>query len=273
MSAYLFVPANRPDRFAKACATGTAAVILDWEDTVGAAEKAAARKASLAFDFAAAKAAARQELWLRLNSGAALAEDLAFLQSAPEWPVSALLLPKAEEAALVAEVSARTGKAVILLIETAKGVAAVRELAAADGVKALGFGLLDLGRDLRLSPNSAAAQQVFDRVRYELVLASALFGLQRPIETVFPDFAQTARFAQRARYAYQMGFGGQLCIHPCQVALAAAAFRPDEEQYALAEAVWRRFESSGSQAFSLDGMMVDKPLIEWARELLDNQAA
>jgi len=262
----LFVPASRPERIAKALASGADAVIVDLEDAVEPAAKETARANLAAFIAAHPETA----LMVRINdaSSAWFADDLDTVRRLPQG--SAILLAKAQSAAEVAAV-AHTGHAVIPLIETAQGVTALAEIAATSGVNRLTFGALDLGLDLGLTQDSAAANTVLDYVRSQLIIHNAAAGLAPPLDTVFPAIADEPGLARFATHARDMGFGGMLCIHPAQVAPVHAAFAPNEQELAWAQRVLAAAAENPAGAFRLDGEMVDGPVIARARRVVAHQ--
>jgi len=137
---YLFVPGNRPERFAKALACGADAVVLDLEDAVAADAKAHARAAVAAW-VATADPGDRARAVLRINDTAS-AEHEADLRLVAEAGVEAVMLPKAETVEQVAAVRAAGPVQVLALIETARGVEQAGVVAAADGVTRLVLGTL-----------------------------------------------------------------------------------------------------------------------------------
>lgn len=264
MSSHLFVPACRPDRFAKACLCQADSVVLDLEDTVANHAKSAARAAVADFDFRFHQGHDQQELWLRINQGHHLDEDLAL---ANDCAVSAIVVPKACLHSLE-KIGVKTSLPLVAVIETAQGLAQLEQIAHSKGVQALSFGILDLALALGVVLGSGGGKTVFDQVRFRLLLASKSAGLQPPIETVFKDFHDTQGFVKNARTAFEMGFGGQFCIHPNQVSAACAAYQPSEQQKHLAQRIVNYHTQTGEFAFALDGMMVDLPLIVWAKNVL-----
>lgn len=259
----LFVPGSRPERIPKALASGADAVIVDLEDAVEVSAKDAARANLSAF----AAEHPDTPLMVRINdAGSAwFADDLAAARGLPAG--SAVLLPKAESAAQ-AQAAAQAGHPVIPLIESARGIVALAEIAAVKGVSRLSFGALDLGLDLGIAQDTPGAAAVLDQVRFQILLHSRAAGLAAPIDTIFPaikDEEGLARFAGRAR---DMGFGGMLCIHPSQVAAVHAAFAPDEADIAWARRVVAAAQETSAAAFRLDGEMVDAPVIARARQIL-----
>ncbi|KAB5624550.1 CoA ester lyase [Pseudomonas putida] len=260
----LFVPGSRPERFAKALAAGADAVIVDFEDAVEEPLKLQARDNLAAF--LAAHPQAR--VWVRVNAPehAGHADDLAFCAQQPG--VSAVLLPKVENAAQVA-VAARTGKPVLPIIETAKGLLALERIAGAEGVERLSFGSLDLALDLNLNTDSASAQRFLDQARMAVQLHSRGADLAPPLDGVFPAIGDPQGQQRAMRHAYDMGYGGALCIHPSQVPLIHGVLAPSSEELAWARRVVdASVAAKGAGAFQLDGQMIDAPVLLRAQRLL-----
>jgi len=177
---YLFVPGNRPERFAKALACGADAVVLDLEDAVAADAKAHAR-AAVATWAATADPSDRTRVVVRINDTAS-AEHVADLRLVAEAGVEAVMLPKAETVEQVAAVRAAGPVQVLALIETARGVEQAGVVAAADGVTRLVFGTLDLALDLDLD-----IEQAPDGLGYaagRLAVASRIAGLPTPVTSI-----------------------------------------------------------------------------------------
>ncbi|MCI0913261.1 HpcH/HpaI aldolase/citrate lyase family protein [Pseudomonas putida] len=260
----LFVPGSRPERFAKALAAGADAVIVDFEDAVEEPLKRQARDNLEAF----LQATPLASLWVRVNAPQHLehASDLAFCAQQPG--IAGVLLPKVENAAQVA-VARHTGKPVWPIIESAKGLLALEQIAHAEGVERLSFGSLDLALDLHLNTDSAAARQFLDQARMAVQLHSRGADLLPPLDGVFPAIADAEGLHQAMRHAYDLGYGGALCIHPAQVAVIHAAFTPSAEVLAWARRVLAASAAAnGAGAFQLDGHMVDAPVVLRAQRLL-----
>lgn len=261
---FLFVPASRPERIAKALAAGADVVIVDLEDAVAPADKPAARRALL--DWLAANPDARVTVRINAAGTAWHEEDLAACRQAG---VAGVMLPKADDAAQVAHAHASAGKPVLCIVETAQGIESLPQIAGAPGCARLVFGKLDLAVELDLVPDEADPEElVFLPWRAMLVLASRRVGLPAPVDGVFTaigDAAALGRYAARAR---RHGFGGQLLIHPAQVAVVAAAFTPAPQDIAWAEAVRRAAAAAGGGAAVVDGRMIDAPVIARAERIL-----
>lgn len=267
---FLFVPADRPERHARALATAAGGVIVDLEDAVAPARKAAAR-AGLAAAFAALAPAQHARLLLRIHAAGTPwhAEDCAQAAAlAAAGRLAGVVLPKAERAADLARLAAAVGPrcALVPLVESAAGLAAVDELAAAPQVLRLAFGHLDFQADLGLACDAGEAELV--PVRLALVLASHRAGLAAPVDGVTPDWRDAARLAADTARARRGGFGAKLCIHPDQVDPVHAAFGPGAQELAWARRVVEAVAAAGGGVASLDGRMVDAPVVRQAERLL-----
>lgn len=250
----LFVPADRPERFAKAAASGADAVIIDLEDAVGAANKLAART-NLSNDFTDGP------IILRINSAGTRwhADDLS---AAARLKLAAIMLPKTEmdETLDAIATSPAAHLPVIALVETALGIAQARAIAAHPAVKRLAFGSIDFAADLAC----AHTRDALLSARCEVVLASRLASLPPPIDGVTTAIEDEALILDDARYGQRLGFGGKLCIHPRQIAAVRTGYAPEALDITWAE----RVLASGDGAISLDGAMVDEPVRIRARNIL-----
>ncbi|MBN6033984.1 CoA ester lyase [Amycolatopsis sp. 195334CR] len=248
---WLFVPATRPERFAKATASGADAVIIDLEDAVAEADKATAREALRAHW----PADSPVPVVVRVNA-AGTPEAAADLALCRELSPAAVVLPKAESARDVLAV----GGPVLPLIETARGLVNLAEIAAAEPVVRLLFGSIDLALDLGVTDDAA-----LDPSRSDLVRWSVVSSLPAPVDGVSTAIRDTEVVTRDATRAKGWGFGGKLCIHPVQVPLVHAAFAPS-----AAEVDWARrvLAVDLDGAASLDGEMIDRPVVERARRIV-----
>jgi citrate lyase subunit beta/citryl-CoA lyase len=267
---YLFVPGNRPERFSKAVEANPDAIILDLEDAVHPDSKAAARAAIWAWQESTPSVSC--ERYIRLNSvGSTLFhQDQAWLYDMryPER-CNGIFLPKVECPGALGRVVEQLlmwqpELKIIAIIETAKGLQQVESIAAIPGVARLAFGSLDFSLDI----NCSQIPEAFLFARHRIVLASRTADLPSPIDGVTPAIGDLAVVAKDALYARSLGFGAKLCIHPSQLVTVQRAFLPDSRQLAWADRVMRAV-ATGSHAVQVDGEMVDLPLIEHARRLLD----
>ena len=251
LSLFLFVPADRPVRFGKAMAAGADAVILDLEDGVDSRSKGDAREALAAS--ADLIKGGPCPAFVRINALEAGGEaDLEILRN---LPIAGVVAPKAETVADVRGIAERAGAPVVALVETARGLAAARELARA--CARLAFGSIDFAADLGCRHTRPALAQA----RAELVLASRLAGLPGPIDGVTTSIEMLDRVRDDAAHAAELGFEGKLLIHPAQVAPAIDGFHPSDEELDWAEKV---LSGGGGGASNVAGTMVDAPVRQLA---------
>ncbi len=274
----LFVPATSGRKLEKAFTGAADGVIVDLEDAVATAEKPQARRQ--AAEFLAIRRS--RVTFLRVN---ALATPFCYedLLAAAAAAVDGILLPKAESVAdiatvdwLLTQLEARIGKpqgAIELtpIVETAKGVAAAAAIAAASPrIRRLAFGAVDLALDMDLDLEDDAG--AINQARFALTLASRAAGLEGPLDTVFTDIADLAGLEASTRRARAMGFGGKACIHPAQIDIINAVFSPSAAELARARTIVAAFaeaEAAGLAAVSVDGIMVDYPVVLKARRTLE----
>jgi citrate lyase subunit beta/citryl-CoA lyase/(S)-citramalyl-CoA lyase len=262
---WLFVPATRIDRVEKAFASGADAVIIDLEDAVAEADKVQARKdLKVYYD-----SQGYQPIWIRINQASSedFIEDLELCQQMPN--LAGLILPKAEQAVDIEKVHNEMGLPVIALIETALGLYQIDSMAKAAGLLTFSYGFLDLCNDLQVQVGTAAADIVANQIRYQLLLTSKVHNLLAPIDTVYTDFNDNKGLGQRVQLWSQMGMSSMLCIHPKQVAVVQQSLQPTDAEIDFAKRVLEEYEQSGQAVFTIDGNMVDAPVIERCRQLLN----
>ncbi|MEU4595988.1 CoA ester lyase [Nocardia sp. NPDC023988] len=270
-STLLFVPADRPERFAKAAAANPGLVVLDLEDAVAPDAKEAAREHAVAW------IEAGNECAVRINAvGTAWhADDLAALA-----PLRcAVVLPKADIGNLDGVIDALTEARasapyrpkiassrplLIALIETAAGVLHSAAVAATPGVDRLAVGTFDLAAELGVDPTD---REALAGTRHALVLASAAAGLPGPIDGVTGVVDDADLVQDDARFGKRLGFTGKLCIHPRQLHPVATAFRPTDAEQAWARKISAAITDTSGVAV-VDGAMVDKPVLDRARRIL-----
>jgi citrate lyase subunit beta / citryl-CoA lyase len=261
LALFLFVPADRPDRWAKAFAAGTDAVILDLEDGVAASAKPGARRALR--EGRDAIDAAPCPILVRVNARSS--DDYPLdLDAVRDLGLAGVMLAKAETAADVEATSAATGAPVVALIETARGLAAARLIAAA--CARIAFGSIDFAADLGTAHTPAALASA----RSELVLASRLADRPAPIDGVTTSVKDPDLVRADAAHACELGFSGKLLIHPAQIAPAMDGFRPSDDDVARAERILSARAAPGAAA--VDGAMVDAPVFLRAEQILRRAA-
>lgn len=248
----LFVPATRPERFAKAAVSGTDAVVIDLEDAVDAADKSAARQ-HLVHSGGLGIA-----VIVRVNAGGTEwhDEDL----SSARRHAAAIMLPKAEDAAAVAFAHEASGLPIVALIETIAGLDNLAEIAAAKGVVQLALGTMDFAAELGCAPTSS----LFDSVRLQMLAASGRAGLAAPLDGVCLAIDDAPRLKREAQAILANGFAGRLLIHPAQVGPTAGGLLPNEDELTFARAV----AATSGGAMRVAGRMVDAPVRRSSRRIL-----
>jgi citrate lyase subunit beta / citryl-CoA lyase len=261
---HLFVPGTRPDLMSKADRGPCDVVVLDLEDAVPLTRKDEARQAVAQW----VSAGPASPVWVRLNAGAELADDLAALRPLGDR-LSGVLLAKAEDPAAVTEAGS-LGRPLGLFLETAAAVLDVRSLARLPGVTVLHLGEYDLAADVGLDPGEDEAELAWARA--QVVFASAAAGLAPPPAPVSTVVTDSGRFLESTRRAARQGFVGRMCIHPAQVQVVHEVFTPDAGRVTEAQALVARYEQAlGSGRGVLldeDGRMVDEAVVRSARRVL-----
>ena len=267
----LFVPGDRPERFSKAVASGTDALILDLEDSVAPDSKPTARTAIVAW----LRAARGIPCFVRINplDGEHARADLdAVLDARPDG----LMLPKAEGAASVRRLAEMIGGPLPPILPIASETpAAVFTLGSYGEVGAQLAGLTWGAEDLPAAIGAATSRNPDGSYTapYETVRALTLFGAHAAgvaaIETVYPNIADLDGLAAYVARGRRDGFTGMMAIHPSQVAIINAGFSPSEAEIVHARAIIAMFaENPGAGALKLDGKMIDRPHLKQAEGLL-----
>lgn len=275
---FLFVPADSERKLAKASGAGADALILDLEDSVAAAARAAAR--ANAADYLKG----RENVWVRINaldSKDSAADLEAVMPSAPcgivlpkpRSPADAVRLSRRIDA-LERELSIEHGRTRIIALCTERPEA-LFTLNGYAGATARLFGLSwgaeDLSAAIGASTNRDAEGNwlpLYEMARSFCLLAAATAEVTA-LDTVFTDFRDQQGLLRYATKARRDGFGGMLAIHPAQVATINAAFLPTAEEIERAERIVALFEDNpGAGTVGLDGTMIDRPHLIQAQRVL-----
>lgn len=277
MRSKLFVPASRPDLFAKAMASAADAVSFDLEDAVEERRKPDARAALAAF-LDTLPAGHGKLVVVRVNAANTphLEDDL---EAIVRPGVDVVNLPMAERTDVVRDVAARVTAleedrdielpvGLLLNIESPRGLRLAADLGAAHPrVVGLQIGYGDLFSPLGIAPDEAAAKH---HVRVAVRLAAGECGLPA-YDGAYVRIDDPDGYRGEAQAAQRLGFAGKSCVHPSQIALANDVFRPAaaEIEHALrvVEAA-RGALDRGVGAFVVDGRLVDGPFITRAEHTL-----
>jgi citrate lyase subunit beta/citryl-CoA lyase len=244
----LFVPGDRPDRFARAAAAGDVA-ILDLEDAVAGANKDVAR------DRVREALEGGLGCWVRINEPAS-APGIADLRALAGAPPAAIVVPKASRADDIEAVRRAADVPIVALIESIAGFTAIDEIASS-GVAAAAFGAYVFGAERGARPVS----DVLAPWRSRVVFAARAAGIGA-IDTPFVAIDDPAGLARDASAAVDFGFDGKLAVHPNQVESIRGAFAPAPDELAWARGVVAVAQGGGVRRF--EGAMVDAPLVRAA---------
>ena len=261
----LFVPGHQGARFDKACQSGADAIVLDLEDAVPPDRKEEARAQVAQWLAERERSEGTGPLVVVRINGVDTPWHAADLALCGHDGVDALMLPKAEDADVLRTIAASLPAVALLpLVETARGIDRLDGIAAVPGVQRLVFGTIDFQADLDIEGDGP--ELLFFRSR--IVLASRLAGLQPPVDGVSTAIDDPARIESDALQARRFGFGGKLCIHPKQVAVVNRGFSPTPGQVDWARRVVDADVVSGGAPVTVDGKMVDRPVVLKAQAVL-----
>ena len=278
MRSKLFVPASRPELFDKAMASDADGISFDLEDAVHESRKAEAR-ATLSRYLEDSPLVRNGKLVVVRINDVSSPHFLADLEAVVCPAVHKITIPKLESAEAVRTVVTALSRletkrgikqpiTLLATIESPLGLRLAHEIAAADPrVVGLGAGLVDLLEPLGIDrSDTVALRQVLLQVR----LAAGEAGIDA-YDGAFANVADTEGYKRECEIGRRLGFAGKTCIHPSQIAMANATFRPSDGEIAHAVKVVeaaKRMSAGGTGAFVVDGRMIDLPLIKRAEALV-----
>jgi len=271
----LFTPGDEAGMMRKALGSEADVVVFDLEDAVAPDAKDEARDA--VEEVLDKMGDEEPEVWVRLNpldSGGR--NDLHALSHSTE--PSCFVVPKAggaEEVEGVAEALAEVDSdaGVVPILETASGVVNAYEIASGPRVSAVVFGAEDMCADLGAMRTDEGNEVVYARQK---VVTAATAADVDAIDTLWTDFEDTDGLREDTEVGIGLGYDGKLAIHPAQVAVINDAFTPDGRKVEWAERILEAKEEAderGKGVFEVDGEMVDEPLVEQARTVLERAEA
>lgn len=264
----LFVPGDRPDRYEKALGAGADAVCIDLEDAVAEARKAVARAAALEF-LGAWRAGDLQwptSLMVRIND---LNTDVGWddLEAIADGPrPNALMVPMVRRAIEVEVALEKLGVTlpVLPLIETAGGLENAVEIGAVVGVAGLVFGGFDLALELGAKPHWEPLLYARSRV----VHAAAVSGIPA-YDVPSRDYREMTVLREETKRVRGLGFAGKTAIHPAQIPVIHEVYAPTRGEVERARAVVEADRVAEGGAVGMGGRMVDRPVVEAARRVLE----
>jgi len=264
----LFVPGSRPDRFDKAVQSGADVVALDLEDAVAPPEKDMARRGVI--DYLARPSTHGARRFVRINSPKTVhgVRDLAALLEAPAGP-DGVVIPMVGSAEEVRWVDGLLGARfpeirLSAVIETTEGLANAGTIAGASPrLEALGFGAADFTAE-------TGGEQSWDGLlvaRSQIAFAAARAGIVAT-DGVWLALDDEAGLVAETRRVAELGFRSKATIHPKQVAPIHGALRPSEDDITRARRIVEAFEAAKGGVVTVDGRMIDLPLVTRARRTL-----
>lgn len=267
----LYVPGDRPDRVRKALSLDTDVVIVDLEDAVSPAGKDDARRAVRGL----LEDPGPMQVQVRVNALDTpwAAEDLAMVAALPD--AVEVRLPKVDSAETVARAQHALGspRPMHCLLETPLAVEQAFEIGrSGQSVASLALGEQDLRSSLGVSDDAS-----LDWSRGRVIVAAAAAGLPPPGQSVYTQIRDLDGLAAWCRRGRAMGFLGGVALHPAQLPVIRAAYRPSDEEVARARELLAEVDGAASTGSGVavlsDGGFVDAAMVAGARRVLDVEAA
>ncbi len=280
--ALLYMPGDNWKMITKSVTLGVDSICMDMEDGTAINKKAEARatiaKALQELDFGASEKLARIN---SVGSGWEKDDIEAVLPHHPDG----IVIPKVESfeqvewaSRIIEDAELKHGWKlnsirILIGVETAKGIMNLKEIAAHPRLDAIIFG----GEDFAASIGAVRTRDAIELLyaRQAVIVACAAYDLQ-PIDIVTIDYKDLEALKVESEFGARLGFSGKQVIHPNQVSVVQEAFTPSDEAIAYARRIVETFEASqkeGKGAYSLDGKMIDMPLLKNAQKVLSRGQA
>ena len=280
--ALLYVPGDNWKMITKSVTLGVDSICMDMEDGTAVSRKAEARatiaKALQELDFGVSEKLARIN---SVDSGWEKDDIDAVLPYHPDG----IVIPKVESFEHVEWASQIIEAAelkygwpinsirILIGVETAKGIMNLEEITSHPRLDAIIFGGEDFAASIGATRTKEAIELLY--ARQAVVVACAANDLQA-IDIVTIDYKDIEALRIESEFGARLGFSGKQIIHPAQVEPVQTAFTPNDETIAYAKRIVETFEASqkeGKGAYSLDGKMIDMPLLKNARKVLERAKA
>ena len=288
MRSLLFIPGDDEKKLAKGVSCAADALIVDLEDAVSSARKAAARAITAQYVAATRALKTRPLIYVRVNAldTPYWEDDLAgIMGSRPDG----VLLPKARSGGDVHTLSIALnhaeeragvdrGTTRIIAITTEVPVSLLQMhtyVGSSSRLEGLSWGAEDLSGVLGAKANREADGTWTSpyRLARNLCLFTAAAANAQPIDTVFVDLRDTAQLRVEAQLAARDGFTGKMAIHPAQVPIINELFTPTPEEIGLAQEVVQLFaQNPGAGVLAHRGQMVDRAHVVRAERILARAA-
>lgn len=280
--ALLYMPGDNWKMITKSVTLGVDSICMDMEDGTAINKKDLARativKALLELDFG------KSEKLARINSvGSGWEKD--DIEIVLPYHPEGIVIPKVEsfeqvewagkiiEAAELKYGWPVNSIRILIGVETAKGILNLREIAAHPRLDAIIFGGEDFAASIGAVRTKDAVELLY--ARQAVIVACAANDLQA-IDIVTIDYKDIESLRTESEFGARLGFSGKQIIHPAQVEPVQTAFTPNDEAVAYARRIVETFETNqkeGKGAYSLDGKMIDMPLVKNAQKVLERAKA
>lgn len=282
MRSKLFVPASRPELFFKALNSQADGLSFDLEDSVREDKKEEARQALAQFLRTEEVIASKKIIIVRVNpmDTPYFLDDIAAVVASG---VKIINLPKVESAQAISAASkavevverqhnlnpnGRSAARLLINIETPKSLRLAHELAGADSrVMGLQLGLGDLFEPYAIDRTQVVA---VEQAMFQVAMAAHEAGIAA-FDGAYANIADQTGYEREARLSHSLGYLGKSCIHPSQIEIANAVFRPSDEEIAFSVRVLKAEQDANLNsvgAFVVDGKMIDPPFANRARSIL-----
>ena len=273
MRSALFTPATSTERAVNLPKLGADAGIIDLEDAVPTDRKREARALARVVAEQVAASSPSFRLFVRVNpiDSRWFENDVA---EALTTGLAGVFIPKVESAMEVRAARAALDSAgfggleIVAGLESGRGVLEARAIADSGAPSAVYFGAEDFIADIGGVRTAEGIEVLY--ARSHVALAASVAGLGA-LDEIVADYQDDARFTKDATLGRSLGYTGKLCIHPRQVELTNAAFTPSREEIEQAKRIveaYRTAASEGVGAISVDGAMVDEPMVRRANKVL-----
>jgi len=274
----LFVPGDKEKMLLKSLALGADSVIWDLEDAVALTEKQTAR-ATICKTLQNIQSA-HVPIYIRVNSLGTNMLDVD-LDSVVQQGVYGILFPKAESSSQVKELDSIMSRVekqrglpegsvkVQCLLETCLGIIHAYAIASASPrVEAVCFGAEDFTLDLGTPRTRDGIESAYSRAAIAVAAGAAKV---LAIDSVYSDLNDEEGLVNECRMVRQLGYRGKFAIHPKQLDVINREFSPSESELAFAQRIMEAFnrpENVNAGVITVDGKMIDAPILERARRLV-----
>jgi len=259
---YLFIPGNTPSMLQHADVFESDAVIIDLEDSVTIHKKSEARR--LVYEYLQKFLPFTMEVYIRLNDPSTpyFKQDIALLDS---LAIDGYVLPKATKES-IEEFGRYSQKPIIAIIESAYSVVTLEDIAGLFQVKGLLLGAEDYTTDMNIDRTTEGEELIY--VRSKLAVTAKAFQ-KEAIDTPFTSKDGLEDLRIDILRAKKLGLHAKAIIHPNHVQEVNQLMRPSQELIDWARRVLKKKDLTNKGAFSLDGKMVDEPIIKKAQNIIN----